>query len=431
MFSFRTAILLVLVVFAYGSSPACAAGKSSKPNIIFILADDLGMDGVGCYGADRKTPNIDALAKTGVRFETCYSAPLCGPSRCLAMTGRYAFRTGGLTNKSWSKGPGAQSRDEISIAKLLQQFGYKTGMGGKWRQMGETPRNWGFDEYLTDGTPSGWFWQKSYIKNGMTVTHDKDVYCPDAVHDFAIDFINRHKDEPFFFYYSTHLVHAPILRTPDTKPGTTSGKDLYNDNIAYMDKQVGLLVKELEKLKLLENTLIVFSGDNGTVSGHRSLIGGRLVQGSKGTMLEGGSRVPLIASWKGVAPAGKVVKDLTDFSDFFATFADVAGAPLPKNVTIDGQSFAPQLRGEAGRPREWIYVQLGDQWFVRSQGWKLSQKGELFDMKDAPFAQKLVPADTADAAAKAGRETLQAVLNRLNPAAGKTEKAKKKGTAKS
>jgi arylsulfatase A len=150
------------------------------------------------------------------------------------------------------------------------------------------------------------------------------------------------------------------------------------------------------------------------------------VQGGKGSMLEGGSRVPLIASWPGVTPEGRVLKDLTDFSDLYPTFAEVAGAPLPKDVTVDGQSFAPQLRGQAGKPREWVYVQLGEQWYVRSPGWKLNQKGELFDMKNAPFEQKLVPADTTDAEAKAGREKLQAVLNNLNPAAGKTETAKKK-----
>jgi arylsulfatase A len=403
------------------------AGKqqstAEKPNIIFILADDLGLDGVGCYGSDKyktQTPNIDALAKTGTRFETCYAAPLCGPSRCLLMTGRYAFRTGGLTNQSWQTGgPGAKSAREYPIARVLKEHGYATCQTGKWRQVGETPKDWGFDEYCTDPTAGGWYWRKQYNKNGKIVRTDKEVYCPDIVHDFAIDFIQRNQNKPFFIYYATHLVHLPMERTPDSKPGVMNPKALYADNLTYMDKQVGLIVKELERLKLREKTLIVFSGDNGTVARFNSPIGGKNINGHKGQMLEGGARVPLIASWKGVTPEGKVLKDLIDFSDMHATFADVAGAPLPKEVKFDGHSFAPQLRGQPGKPREWIYVQLGNKWYVRSQDWKLTRSGELFDMKDAPFEEKLVAADTKDAAARAGREKLQKVLDTLNPAAGK------------
>ena len=398
----------------------------AKPNIVFILADDLGLDGVGCYGSDKyktQTPNIDALAKTGVRFEACYAAPLCGPSRCMLLTGRYAFRTGGLTNQSWRQGgPGAKSKDEYPIARLLKENGYATCQTGKWRQVGETPKDWGFDEYCTDGTASGWYWQKNYFQNGQTVKTDKEVYCPDIVHDFAIDFINRNKDKPFFVYYATHLVHLPMERTPDSKPGTTDEKALYADNLAYMDKQVGLVVKELDRLKLRDKTLIVFSGDNGTAAKFPTSVGGRTISGHKGQMLEGGSRVPLIANWKGVTPEGKVLKDLIDFSDMYATFAEVAGAKVPKDMTFDGQSYAPQLRGQPGKPREWIYVQLGNKWYVRSKDWKLTQSGELFDMKDAPFVEKPFAADSKDGAARAGREKLQKVLDTLRPAAGKAER---------
>jgi arylsulfatase A len=211
-------------------------------------------------------------------------------------------------------------------------------------------------------------------------------------------------------------------RTPDSKPGTTDEKALYADNLAYMDKQVGLVIKELDRLKLREKTLIVFSGDNGTAAKFPTTIGGRTISGRKGQMLEGGSRVPLIANWKGVTPEGKVLKDLTDFSDPYVTFAEVAGAKLPKDVALDGQSFAPQLRGQAGKPREWVYVQLGDKWYVRSQDWKLTQSGDLFDMKDAPFVEKPVAADTKDAKALAGREKLRKVLDTLKPAAGKVDK---------
>jgi len=247
------------------------------------------------------------------------------------------------------------------------------------------------------------------------------VYCPDVVHDFAIDFIRRHKDKPFFLYYPTHLVHLPMERTPDSKPGTTDVKALYADNLAYMDKQLGLLVKELERLQLRDKTLIVFSGDNGTAARFPTSVDGKPINGYKGQMLEGGSRVPLIANWPGVTPPGKVLKDLVDFSDLYPTFAEVAGAAMPTAIPFDGQSFAPQLRGQAGKPREWIYVQLGAKWYVRSPGWKLTQSGELFDMKDAPFVETPVGDDTEDAEARAAREKLQKVLDTLKPAAGKVD----------
>ena len=187
-----------------------SADAPAKPNIIFILADDLGLDGVGCYGSDNhKTPNIDRLAASGIRFETCYAAPLCGPSRCLLMTGRYAFRTGGLGNQSWRPGgTGAKSADEISIARSLKQNGYRTGQAGKWRQMGETPADWGFEEYLTDPAAGGWYWQTNLTKNGERIHLKAGGYAPDAVQEFTLDYIRRHKNEPFFFYYAMHLVHG-------------------------------------------------------------------------------------------------------------------------------------------------------------------------------------------------------------------------------
>ena len=157
------------------------------------------------------------------------------------------------------------------------------------------------------------------------------------------------------------------------------------------------------------------------------------MNGHKGQVLEGGSRVPLIASWKGTMAPGQVRNDLIDFSDLLPTFADLAGAKLPEGVKFDGRSFAPQLRGEKGNPREWIFVQLGPNWYARDDGWKLNEQGELFSMKDAPFVEAPIAASTSDPAAEAARRRLQAVLTELNPAGGKVTpprraeaKAKKK-----
>ncbi len=415
---------------------AAPGARRAKPNIVFILGDDWGLDNTGCDGSDRhknRTPNIDALAAGGVRFERCYSTPLCGPTRCQINTGRYPFRTGGLTNPTAGQ---PKSQDEYPLARILKEAGYDTCHVGKWRQMGETPGDWGFGEYVTDPTAGGWYWQRSYTKNGQLVETSEEIYYPDVCHDYAVDFLRRHAAKgsapakPFYLYYASHLCHGPILRTPDSKPGETDPVALYNDNIAYLDKQVGLLTAELDKLGLRENTLIVFSADNGTVNQPTSTIGGRTINGQKGTMLEGGSRVPLIANWKGVAPTGRVLKDLVDFSDILPTFVEAAGAKLPQGVTIDGRSFAAQLRGQKGNPREWIYVQLGRRWYVRDDGWKLNQAAELSNMKDAPFVEEAVAEDSKDETAIAARKRLQAVLDKLSPASGKTISAEQEAAGK-
>ena len=421
--------LLILLVAALCASSAPANAANAKPNILFILADDLGIDGVSCYGADsHRTPNIDKLAASGTRFETCYAAPLCGPSRCLLMTGRYAFRTGGIANGSWRPGgPGALSKDEWSIAKVLKQAGYATGQAGKWRQVGETPRDWGFDEYCTDPTAGGWYWKDTYFKNGQTINAGTNAYNPDIIQKVTIDFLTRHKDQPFFFYYAMHLVHKPTLHTPDSPP--KDGPERYDDNIKYMDKQVGEIIATLEKLGLREKTLVLFSGDNGTAVGYPSPIHGRWINGAKGSMLEGGSRVPLIASWPGVTPAGKVSRDIVSFADQLPTFAELGGAKLPQGVKIDGISYAAQLRGEKSVSREWAYVQLGERWYVREQGWKLNELGELFDMSDAPFVEKPIAPAADTEASRAARARLGAVLADLNPAAGKTDRRGNGGKA--
>lgn len=400
-----------------------SASAAEKPNIVFILGDDVGLDDIGCYGSDtHRTPEIDKLAESGMRFETCYAAPLCGPSRCLLMTGRYAFRTGGLTNQSWRpKGPGARSADEHPVAALLKQSGYATGMAGKWRQVGETPKAWGFDEYLTDKTAGGWYWQTGLMSDKGELALPEGAYAPDKVHQYAVDFFRRHKDQPFFFYYSMHHVHAPILRTPDSAADAKGEAAFYQDNIRYMDKQVGAVVRELEELNLREKTLVIFAGDNGTALNFPSPLKGRMIDGRKGSMLEGGSRVPFIASWPGTTPKGALCKDLISFADPHATFAELAGAKLPEGFTFDGRSFGPQLRGEKGTPREWAFVQLGARWFVRNPSYKMDEKGNLFDMGDAPYSQKPIEPDADTEASKVARKSLAEVLAKLDPAAGKTD----------
>ena len=413
-----------LVVTSLPVLQAAETSTSRKPNIILILADDLGIGNISAYGADNfKTPNLDALAKSGIRYERCFSAPVCGPSRALLMTGRYGFRTGMIGNdKDSPKILAAAATSEIMIPKVLKPVGYVTGQVGKWSQVPLEPSDWGFDEFLRFKA-SGDYWNtqeraESYTLNGKQVPLADGEYLPDKMNDFAIDFITRHKDEAFFLYYPMSHVHTDILRTPDSAPDS---KDLFMDNINYMDKLVGQLTAALERLKLRENTIVFFIGDNGVHPGEaeRSTIRGRRISGAKGMMLEGGSLVPCIASWPGTIPADKVSQNLTDFSDFFPTIAELAGGKLPEGVTIDGRSFAPILKGEAGNPRESIFVQLGRNWYARESAWKLTHANELFDMSDAPFVEKAVAADSTDPEAIAARKRLQGVLTQLNVSGGK------------
>jgi arylsulfatase A len=196
-----------------------------------------------------------------------------------------------------------------------------------------------------------------------------------------------------------------------------------------MDKLVGKLMAELDRLKLREKTVVLFSGDNGTATGgaDAATVDGKAISGHKATMLEGGSRVPLVVNWPGVTPAGKVSKDLIDFSDFFGTFAELGGAQLPEGVKIDSHSFAPQIKGEPGTPRDWIYVELSGKSYAREARYKLTNGGESFDLKNAPFEEIPVPADTTDADALAAKTKLQAVLNEhpAGDASGLKPKARK------
>ena len=391
----------------------------TKPNIIFILVDDLGFAETGAYGSDKyKTPNVDQLAKEGLRFTKAFANPLCGPSRAVMLSGRYPFRTGATNQDACGN---LKPSAETFLPTYLKKVGYITTMIGKWGQISLEPSDWGFDDYLRF-QGSGIYWNtqekgKTYTLNGeRKILKDKE-YMPDLMHNRVIDFITKNKDKPFFVYYSFSHVHSQILLTPDSKPNS---KTIYNDNIEYMDKLIGKLRVELNNLKLSDNTILIFFSDNGTAAGesNNATIGGRRLIGQKGSMQEGGSLEPLIVYWPKVTPVGRVSNDLISSADFLPTFAEIAGAKLPKETVLDGQSFNAQLHGLVGSPRPTLFVQLANNYFVRSNDWKLNQAGELFDMTKAPFEEILVPNNTQNTAAITARKKLQQELIRLNPKGG-------------
>ncbi|MBL9143800.1 MAG: sulfatase-like hydrolase/transferase [Verrucomicrobiaceae bacterium] len=409
----RHALLLLLML----GFQSLIKGAEAKPNVIFILADDLGIGNVGCYGSDRyKTPHIDQLAAQGVRFTQCFTAALCGPSRALIMSGRYAFRNGATNQDACTN----LDPKEIVLPRLFKAAGYATACIGKWGQLPGEPGDHGFDDWLRFNGSGVYFNAKDgkperYSVNGDDKKLADGEYMPDMCHDRVVKFVRQHRDEPFFVYYPMSHVHGELMPTPDSAAGST---DLMADNIAYVDKLVGQLMAELDTLKLRDNTLVIFMGDNGTGKGmaDRATIGGKVLSGMKGTMLECGGLVPMIASWPAKAPAGRVCADLIDSTDFVTTFAEVAGTTLPSGMVFDGHSIVPQLLGESAKPRTWVFNQLARMWYVREAQWKLNEKGELFDMSGAPFTETLVTHDTETS--KAARQRLQAVLAELNPAGG-------------
>ena len=436
-------VLALLAIFSAGL--ASLFGASAKPNIVYILADDLGFAELGCNGSDRyKTPNIDALANSGVRFTRFYTVPLCGPSRAMILTGRYGFRSGAVTQDACKTIIRTGEKAEVMIPTVLKKAGYASALIGKWGQLTPSgdPSDWGFDHELYY-KGSGMYWNSkvakpmseggevrgdpdTYVLDGKTVSVKDDEYIPDLLHKDATAWMEAQKGRPFFLYYSLSQVHGEILPTPDSAPAPKGESNnqraqrLLADNIAYMDKLVGKLVAELDRLKLRENTLIVFMGDNGSTKSAAvdATIGGRRIEGEKGSMKEGGGLVPFFATWPGVTPSGKVNANVADASDLLPTFAEIAGAPLPTSRVIDGRSLVSQFKGDTKSPRTWAFCQLSNNYYVREAGWKLDQSGTLYDMKDAPFKEVAVAVDTKDEAAVAARARLSAALTGLNPAAG-------------
>ncbi|UCG57981.1 MAG: sulfatase-like hydrolase/transferase [Phycisphaerales bacterium] len=404
---------------------------AKRPNIILIMADDIGYECLSCYGsASYKTPVLDRLAATGVRFTHGYSQPLCTPSRVQIMTGRYNFRNyikfGNFDYK------------ERTFAHVLKSAGYKTCVAGKWQLMGEGadgPFKAGFDEYclwhMEDvyGPKGSRYRNPKIVQNGKLLGVLDGNYGPDVCCDYVRGFIERNKSGPFLVYYPMILTHGPFEPTPDSPEWgqSVSNRRFYVDMVEYMDKTIGRIVQKLDQLGLRENTLIIFTGDNGTPGGITSqMTDGTSIAGGKSKTTDAGTHVALIANWIGTTLTGKVCDDLIDFSDILPTLADVAGASLPKGVTIDGRSFLPQLRGEKGNPRDWIFCWYqrdpGKQLhrFARDKRWKLydesgaDRAGRLFDVSADVLEQNPIEQGQGGGEAAQARAKLQTVLDKLS-----------------
>ena len=349
--------------------------ESKKPNVILIMADDMGYECVAANGAEEyKTPALDQLAAEGVRFTNAFANPLCTPSRVKIMTGQYNV-------KNYVKFR-VLDRSQKTFAHYMKEAGYKTVVAGKW-QLGkekDSAQHFGFDKSLlwqqTLGAKrQGTKFDSRHVNpvlelNGEKVAYENGEFSADLFVDFIDKFMKENQGSPVFAYYPMVLPHCPFVPTPGTKDfdsksygsPTYKGKAKYfKDMVNHIDK---MIVKIRENLKAIgedQNTLIIFTGDNGTDRPVKTKFQGKVIAAGKGKMDDFGTRVPLIVNFPGTSKVGLVTDELVDFTDFLPTIAEVAGVKLDEN--IDGVSFIPTITGEGERSKQQVYIWYGKRWY--------------------------------------------------------------------
>ena len=385
---------------APAANPVQPARTSGPPNVILILADDLGVEGINAYGGEYFTPNIDRLAAQGTRFDNAHAMPLCSPSRVRLMTGQENWRN--------YEAFGYLAPGQRTFGNVMQQAGYVTGMVGKWQLMGNgfdgrvgiSPEAAGFDEsylwQLQALTPKGSrYWGPTRATNGTPKIHEEG-FGPDLDSRYALDFIDRHKDKPFFLYYSMVLVHNPWVQTPDSM--TAEGaKTRFSGMVSYMDRLVGDIMAKLKADGLDQNTVVIFTGDNGTNRQITTTRNGYSVRGGKGTPTIDGTHVPFIAWAPGRVPEAKVSEALVDFTDMLPTFAQIAGKPELVGK-VDGVDQWPVIEGKKPSARQSIFMHYAPAWqfspmrFAFDANWKLYGDGKFVFMDPVSGVETEVPA---------------------------------------
>jgi uncharacterized sulfatase len=364
-------LLLILSSFLILISSLAA----KQPNIVLILADDLGYGDLGCYGHPKfKTPRIDQMAAEGARLTQFNTpAPFCAPTRASLMTGRYPFRCGMTQNPAPDGGADADAlampKTEVTLAQVLKSAGYATGMVGKWHlghKAGTLPTERGFDEYY--GIPySNDMRPVQVLENTQVIEYPVvQATLTTRYAQRAAGFILRNKDRPFFLYFAEAMPHKPLAAAE--KNYQKSGAGLYGDALADLDDSVGVVLDTLKQNGLDDNTLVLFTSDNGAWFG--GSCGG--LRGMKGTNYEGGYRVPMIARWPEKIPAGHVSHEPGVMMDLFATVLHVTGAKLPDDRVLDGRNILPLLTSAAKSPHDFIFGHQNSKLAtIRDARWKL------------------------------------------------------------
>ena len=347
-----------------------ALAGAEQPNILFIMVDDLGKEWISSYGAeDITTPHIDALATGGMKFNNAYSMPQCTPSRVTLLTGKYPWRTGWVNHwdaPRWGVGYfDWKPKENTTFARLMNDLGYATCAAGKWqindfRIEPQAMKKHGFDDwcmwtgYETGNRPSAERYQNAYVNTPEGSKTYSGEFGPDVYADYLIDFMKQHKDEPMCLYFPMALTHGPLVPTPD-EPDATSPLDKHKAMVRYTDKLVGRLVTAVDELGIRENTIVIFTTDNGSGGSITGTLDGVKVRGGKAKETESGVCEPFIVNCPGLVEAGTETDALTDFTDLLPTFVELAGGSVSDDLTVDGVSIAPIILGEStDSHREWI-----------------------------------------------------------------------------
>jgi arylsulfatase A len=412
MYLYRlTFLFLLIAIIGCGNSNTAKtsknAGNDTRPNIILLMSDDMGVECLSTFGSTSySTPVLDKMAKNGIKFNNCISQPLCTPSRVKIMTGQHNYKN--YVDFGYLK------EGEKTFAHYLKGAGYKTMVAGKWQLNGITtkignvsdmdrPYHFGFDEYcLWQLTKRGPRYADPYIEqNGELLETAEDEYGPDVVSDYIVDFMERNKDNKFFVYYPMILVHSPFQPTPDSPewqdPSQREKKDnkFFKDMVEYTDKIVGKLTGKLEELGIADNTIFIFTGDNGThVNITTSTVSGPY-PGGKGSLKDNGAHVPMVASYPAGKQKGKIIESPVEFSDLLPTFLEAAGVSIPK--TIDGKSFYNCIASDETEHRESVFVHYHPRTtkvagregrFARTLQYKLYHDNRFFNMVEDKWEKK-------------------------------------------
>ena len=395
--------LRVNFIFSLIIIVSCNINDISKPNVILIMADDIGYEALSINGANViRTPVLDSLARNGINFKNAYSQPLCTPSRVKIMTGKPNYENYEYFTYLNPK--------EKTFGNLFQDNGYKTLVAGKWQLNGvqfklddytdlKRPYTFGFDSYML-----WWLAERgSRFANPVLVNNEKkidtsiDDYGPEIVSDHIVDFINEHNNSPFFIYYPMMLVHDPFLPTPNSKDWENEQNRLNSNNpeyfpemVSYMDSTVGKIINALKNNNIDDNTIIIFLGDNGTDRKVFTKNNNVLVKGSKGLTNKYGTNVPLIISWSKLKKIKNEQTPLVDLIDFYSTFEDLLDV---EKKTSNGVSLLPLLLGENFDERKYITTYYNPMWgslyknravYIQNKKYKLYKSGSFYNYQLDP-----------------------------------------------